>query len=206
MKHVILDGITKKYGGKNGIEDISIEIGSKTYGIIGKNGSGKTTLLKILATQLKPDKGKGKLLGFDLLDNRNEIRLEIGALTGGDKFYRQLTLRENLEFIAEMQGVSYSRAEKLLNETTLPEYEDRKYSELSSGMKRMAGLISAIISKPTLLILDEPFYTLDIDNIEIAKQQVKENCKYLIMSAHYDMPEIFGSYCMLEKGRITGTK
>lgn len=202
MKIIETEGLGKRVNGKTILEDISLKINSKSYGIIGRNGSGKTTLLRILSTQIVPTAGSCTLLGYDLVKERNEIRKRIGALTERDYFYGALTVRENLKIFSELAGVKKERVAYLIKKLGLEKYENVEFSNLSSGIKRICRFCKAIMNKPDLLILDEPFYSLDEENSKNVRRLIKKDCKYFIMSAHHLEPEMFAKHCILENGRV----
>lgn len=141
--------------------DFSLSAGS-AVGIIGANGSGKTTLLQLAATLRRPVAGGGQILGADLCRPvPAEVRRAICMVGHQSALYPQLSLRENLHFVAAMFGEPSRRAETALTTVGLARAADRRAERCSQGMIRRADLARALISRPQLLLLDEPHAGLD---------------------------------------------
>lgn len=164
---VEISNISKKYGKKNVINSIDFVInnGDKIY-LSGINGSGKTTLLKIIAGIILPSKGK-VLFDKKTLFQSPELRKNIGYMTTEIMFYETLTVKDNLKMFAALFNLE--DINKIVNRTIerfeLTSYQNSLISEISSGMKRKFQIAAATINSPKLLILDEPFNTLDEETI-----------------------------------------
>ncbi|EPB8221008.1 ABC transporter ATP-binding protein [Clostridium perfringens] len=164
---VEISNISKNYGKKNVINSIDFVInnGDKIY-LSGINGSGKTTLLKIIAGIILPSKGK-VLFDKKTLFQSPELRKNIGYMTTEIMFYETLTVKDNLKMFAALFNLE--DINKTVNRTIerfeLTSYQDCLISEISSGMKRKFQIAAATINSPKLLILDEPFNTLDEETI-----------------------------------------
>ncbi len=138
-----------------------------TLAITGGNGSGKTTLLKVLATLFLPDGGNCKILGLDLVKQASEIRERISFVSAGLDFQRKLTLRENLEFFAKVQGSSVEPAFRFLNEMNMMHIIDQRTETFSEGQKAITRLaIGLMKEKSEILLLDEVTLGLDVTRKE----------------------------------------
>lgn len=139
--------------------NLTIETG-EIYGLVGPDGAGKTTLFRLLVGALRLDGGDGRIVGYDLRQDIEKIRHQIGYLPQRFSLYGDLTVGENLRFFAEVHGITAAewqqRKTEMLNFVGLTEFEDRLARNLSGGMKQKLGLATALIHQPRLLLLDEP--------------------------------------------------
>ncbi|MCX0369103.1 ATP-binding cassette domain-containing protein, partial [Clostridium perfringens] len=164
---VEINNISKNYGKKNVLNSIDFVINNddKIY-LSGINGSGKTTLLKIIAGIILPSKGK-VLFNKKTLFQTPELRKNIGYMTTEIMFYETLTVKDNLKMFAALFNLEdiNSIVKRTIERFELTSYQDSLISEISSGMKRKFQIAAATINSPKLLILDEPFNTLDEETI-----------------------------------------
>jgi ABC-2 type transport system ATP-binding protein len=133
------------------------------YGFLGPNGSGKTTFLRMLCGLLTPDAGSGRCLGYDILQDSREIKKNIGYMTQRFSFYEDLTIEENLDFIAQIYGVPQRKAavEKSLERLGMTARRRQLAGTLSGGWKQRLALAACLIHEPQLLLLDEPTAGVD---------------------------------------------
>lgn len=135
------------------LDNISLNIGEGVFGLLGRNGAGKTTLLRILTTIIKPTKGEVNILG------------NVGYMPQEFGFYKEFTVKEIMEYICILRNIDYKRnkvsIEILLKNLNLKAQENKKYKNLSGGMKRRLGLAQAMIEDPEILIVDEPTAGVD---------------------------------------------
>lgn len=132
-------------------------------GFLGPNGSGKTTTLRMLCGLLTPDSGEGTCLGYDILRQSYEIKRQVGYMTQNFSLYSEMTVRENLEFIAQIYGIE-NRKEVIkfyLNRFNLSVYQNRLTANLSGGTKQRLALVGCLLHNPKLLLLDEPTAGVD---------------------------------------------
>ncbi len=159
-----VQGITKRFGNRTVVNNIPMQVRrGEIYGFLGPNGSGKTTFLRMLCGLLKPDGGSGRCLGFDIRGESGEIKKHIGYMTQRFSFYEDLTIEENLDFIARIYGVSErpSAVEKSLERLGMTERRRQLAGELSGGWKQRLALAACLIHEPQLLLLDEPTAGVD---------------------------------------------
>jgi ABC-2 type transport system ATP-binding protein len=157
-------GVTKKFGGRTVVNDIAMQVRhGEIYGFLGPNGSGKTTFLRMLCGLLKPDAGSGQCLGFDFRAQSSKIKKQVGYMTQRFSFYEDLTIEENLDFIARIYGVQQRKAavEKSLERLGMTERRKQLAGELSGGWKQRLALSACLIHEPQLLLLDEPMAGVD---------------------------------------------
>jgi len=159
-----VQGITKRFGNRTVVNNIPMQVRrGEIYGFLGPNGSGKTTFLRMLCGLLRPDGGSGRCLGFDICTESGEIKKHIGYMTQRFSFYEDLTIEENLDFIARIYGVPERRAavDKSLERLGMAERRRQLAGELSGGWKQRLALSACLIHEPQLLLLDEPTAGVD---------------------------------------------
>ena len=180
--------LTKIYKNGRGIIDISFEIEKgDIFGLLGPNGSGKTTTMKIITGLSYADKGSVQILGCDSLDGNSKALKEMGCLIESPAIYDYLTARENLKLAANYySNIKIPRIDDMLQQTGLIKYANEKVKNFSLGMKQRLGLALALVSKPKLVILDEPTNGLDIEGTvdirEIIIKQAKLGTTFLVSS------------------------
>ncbi|ADK14447.1 MULTISPECIES: ABC transporter ATP-binding protein [Clostridium] len=171
--------------------DLSIKKG-RVYGFLGPNGAGKSTTIRMLLGLIKPTKGEVKIFGKDLRKNRMSILKKIGSMVEAPSYYGNLTAYENLQVTAELLELDHKYIDEVLKVVKLTEWKDRQASKFSLGMKQRLGIAQALISKPELLILDEPTNGLDPSGIHEIRGLIKELPKL------YNMTVIISSHNLSE--------
>ncbi|MGA2786498.1 MAG: ABC transporter ATP-binding protein [Verrucomicrobiota bacterium] len=159
-----VQGITKRFGNRTVVNNIPMQVRrGEIYGFLGPNGSGKTTFLRMLCGLLRPDGGSGRCLGFDIRSESGEIKKNIGYMTQRFSFYEDLTIEENLDFIARIYGVPGRMAavEKSLEQLGMTARRRQLAGTLSGGWKQRLALSACLIHGPELLLLDEPTAGVD---------------------------------------------
>src|SRR5664279_4111808 len=163
---IVIDvhGLTKKFDGHVVVSDLSMQVKRGTiYGFLGPNGSGKTTTIRMLCGLLTPDGGTGTCVGFDILTESDKIKLQIGYMTQRFSLYQDLSVRENLEFIARVYGIDKpaAAARAAIERLGLEGREEQIAGELSGGWKQRLALGACTLPSPQLLLLDEPTAGVD---------------------------------------------
>jgi ABC-2 type transport system ATP-binding protein len=157
-------GLTKSFGGRKVVRDLSMQVKRGTiYGFLGPNGSGKTTTIRMLTGLLTPDEGEGTCLGYDIRTQAQEIKRHVGYMTQRFSLYQDLSVRENLEFVARVFGLPDPKqaARQMVESIGLRGREEQLAGELSGGWKQRLALGACTLPSPQLLLLDEPTAGVD---------------------------------------------
>jgi ABC-2 type transport system ATP-binding protein len=157
-------GLTKSFGGREVVHELSMQVKrGAIYGFLGPNGSGKTTTIRMLCGLLTPDRGEGTCLGYDIRRDADKIKRQVGYMTQRFSLYQDLSVRENLEFVARLYGVSDARgtAREMIKRLGLSGREEQLAGELSGGWKQRLALGACTLPNPQLLLLDEPTAGVD---------------------------------------------
>jgi ABC-2 type transport system ATP-binding protein len=157
-------GLSKSFGGREVVHDLSMQVKRGTiYGFLGPNGSGKTTTIRMLCGLLTPDSGEGTCLGYDIRRDADKIKRRVGYMTQRFSLYQDLSVRENLEFVARLYGMRDARgtAGDMIKRLGLSGREGQLAGELSGGWKQRLALGACTLPNPQLLLLDEPTAGVD---------------------------------------------
>ncbi len=157
-------GLNKSFGAKHVVKDFELQVRrGEIYGFLGPNGSGKTTSIRLICGLLKPDSGSGTCLGYDVLREAPAIKREVGYMTQRFSLWEDLTIRENLEFIARMYGMKQikSAVTDAIGQLGLTSRQDQLAGSLSGGWKQRMSLAACMLHQPRLLLLDEPTAGVD---------------------------------------------
>jgi ABC-2 type transport system ATP-binding protein len=156
--------LTKHYGGRAVVDHLQLQVGTgKICGFLGPNGSGKTTTIRMLCGLLTPDAGSGKCLGLDIILEANAIKRQVGYMTQKFGLYDDLSIRENLDFVARLFELPHRRAavDLALERLGLTARQQQLAGTLSGGWKQRLALAACLIHEPRLLLLDEPTAGVD---------------------------------------------
>jgi ABC-2 type transport system ATP-binding protein len=159
-----VSGLSKSFNGREVVHDLSMQVKrGSIYGFLGPNGSGKTTTIRILCGLLTPDKGEGTCLGYDIRREADKIKRHVGYMTQRFSLYQDLSVRENLEFVARLYGVPnpHKAARDMIERLGLKGREEQLAGELSGGWKQRLALGACTLPNPQLLLLDEPTAGVD---------------------------------------------
>jgi ABC-2 type transport system ATP-binding protein len=159
-----VEGLTKSFNGRKVVRDLSMQVRRGViYGFLGPNGSGKTTTIRMLCGLLTPDAGRGTTLGYDIRTQADEIKRHVGYMTQRFSLYQDLTVRENLEFVARLYGLEdpVGAARRMIHRLGLDGREEQIAGELSGGWKQRLALGACTLPNPDLLLLDEPTAGVD---------------------------------------------
>ncbi len=157
-------GLTKSFDGRKVVRNLSMQVKRGTiYGFLGPNGSGKTTTIRMLTGLLTPDEGEGTCLGYDIRTEATEIKRHVGYMTQRFSLYQDLSVRENLEFVARLYGMAQpvKAARAMVERLGLGGREEQLAGELSGGWKQRLALGACTLPNPRLLLLDEPTAGVD---------------------------------------------
>ena len=166
MTLVSASHLRKTYGSKIAVDDVTLSIApGEIYGLVGSDGAGKTTTLRLLVGALKADEGDVSICGYDVRKQGEQARACIGYLSQRFSLYEDLSVLENIRFFAELRGMRRDewlpRCMEILEFVDLAGFKDRRAGQLSGGMKQKLGLASALVTRPRVLLLDEPTTGVD---------------------------------------------
>jgi len=208
MDAVSIDHVTKAFNTVTAVNDLSFSIKQgAVFGLLGPNGAGKTTTLRMLMRILVPDTGAVKIQGQPLTD---KIQDSIGYLPEERGLYQRMEVRKILVFMGALKGLSEAEADRRAGEWLerfeLADWAKKKVIDLSKGMQQKVQFIAAIIHRPSLLILDEPFTGLDPVNAILVKDimlELRAQGASIILSTHRmeQVEMMCDSICLINKGR-----
>ncbi len=208
---VVIANLSKQFKNGRGIRNISFSINQgEIIGILGPNGAGKTTLLKCMTGLRNPDSGRVTLFGNDLQKNFKQAITPVSALIGPTAAYENMTPDQNLKMISRLyNGIKKADIDKVLQQTGLIAFKNEKIHSFSMGMKQRFGIATTLISKPRLIILDEPTNGLDIDGLLLLRKTIQEvsqneGVTFVISSHHIsELEKICHRFCFLINGEAS---
>ena len=206
MDTVVINNITKKFEHTTAIDDLTLTIPTgQMTGIVGADAAGKTTLLRIIIGLLYADSGTVTTLGYDPARQKKELIAQIGYMPQKFGLYEDLTVRENLEFYADLKSVD-KNFDELLEFTGLQPFQKRLAGNLSGGMKQKLGLACALLGDPKFLVLDEPSVGVDPisrrDLMRLVRATIKEDTTVVWSTAYLDEANSFDNTVVIDKGKV----
>ena len=207
-----IEHLNKNYGKRSALKDISLHIPVGMYGLLGENGAGKTTLMRILATMLEASTGTVQINGVDI-KNKKEIRKMIGYLPQEFSIYPNMTVYSALDYLGILselpKHIRKQRINELLRQVNLEQERNKKFKNLSGGMKRRFGIAQALLNNPSILIIDEPTAGLDVDArnrlLDMLRDYLEKNpSSSILITSHIsgDLEGLCDDIYMLHDGRI----
>jgi ABC-2 type transport system ATP-binding protein len=208
---VAVRGLTRRFRQATAVEGLSFEVGrGELFGIVGPDGAGKTTTLRMLAGVLRPTAGDALVNGVSVTGDPEGVKREIAYMSQRFGLYADLTVRENLEFYADLYDVPRrdlaTRFERLYRFSGLAPFEARLAGQLSGGMKQKLSLSCALIHEPAVLLLDEPTFGVDpLSRRElwlILHERVAAGVTAVVSTSYMDEAERCDRVALLNRGRI----
>lgn len=220
------NNISKSFGETRAVDGVSLNIRpNEIYGLVGSDGAGKTTTMRLLVGALKADAGEINICGYDINKATELARSQFGYLSQRFSMYEELTVLENIRFFAEVRGLKSDewlpRCREILDYVGLEKFSDRRAGQLSGGMKQKLGLASALVTRPKILLLDEPttgvdpvtrqdFWQLVIKLVSLTstplpvgeEQRVSEGVSVLISTPYMDEASRCHRVGFMKAGRI----
>jgi ABC-2 type transport system ATP-binding protein len=204
-------GLTRRFGDVLAVDGIDLDVPARQiYGFLGPNGSGKSTTIRMMCGLLKPTAGSVTVLGHDALKDAETVRLKLGYMTQRFSLWDDLTVRENLDFMCRIYGLSAAqrraRVAKAVEEYHLGEFERRIAATLSGGQRQRLALAAATLHDPRLLLLDEPTSAVDPqsrrDFWEKLFELVAAGTTILVSTHYMDEAERCHQLAILDRGRV----
>ncbi|WP_195759931.1 ABC transporter ATP-binding protein [Paracoccus sp. S-4012] len=159
---IAVEGLTKSFGGRRVVDRVGMTVAAgEIAGFLGPNGSGKTTCIRMMCGLLTPDAGRGTVLGLDLMREQRAIRLQVGYMTQRFSLYEDLSISQNLAFVAGLYGLPRQAVSDTLADLGMTSRRDQLAGSLSGGWKQRLALAACIMHRPRLLLLDEPTAGVD---------------------------------------------
>jgi len=209
MQSILVENITKKFGTQMAVDDVSFAVESgEIFGLLGPNGAGKTTTIRIILDIFKPDSGRVAILGGPM---NEEKKARVGYLPEDRGLYQDIPLERCLVYLATLKGLSESEAHQrigtYMERFDLTEHKRKKIKELSKGMQQKAQLISTLVHRPDLVIIDEPFSGLDPVNTQMIKDllvEERDRGVTIVMSTHqmHQVEELCDRLLLIHQGKV----
>lgn len=207
---LVISDLTKIYKSGRGIFDLNLSLKKgDVYGLLGPNGAGKTTLLKTIAGLQIPNKGTCVNEGVDSINNPATYKSHMVGMIGDTALYEYLTAMDHMKMMeVHRPDMSTAEQEAMLAEMALLDYKDEKTKQFSTGMKQRLAFAMCMVTKPSLLLLDEPFSGLDIEGKLLVRKSI-ENLRNqgdtaILISSHliHDIEEIATEVGVIKEGRL----
>ena len=199
--------LCKAYHGRSVVDHLNLHVPHGcVYGFLGPNGAGKSTSMKMMLGLARPTSGSVELLGRKLdEESRIELLRETGSLIESPSGYLHLTARENLAIVCDLKGVSHREIDRVLDIVRLTGDANRRVGQYSLGMKQRLGIATALLGRPRLLILDEPFNGLDkngVAHIRNVLLDLKNSGKTILLASHHqeDIDVLCDTVCEMDGG------
>jgi len=215
MAEVILktERLTKKYGRLVAVDRLNLEIAEgEVFGLLGPNGAGKTTTILMLLGLTEPSSGKATIYGRDCTRDPIGVKRIVGYLPDNVAFYNDMTGRENMRFIGEMNGIYGKAAEEridmLLHRVSLQDVADKKVRTYSRGMRQRLGIADVLMKDPKVVILDEPTLGIDPEGVHellsLIKELSEKDRRTVLISSHqlYQVQQICSRVGIFVSGRL----
>ena len=186
---VIVSNLTKTFGDQRVVDDLSFEVKpGEILGFLGPNGAGKSTTMKMITTYLQPTSGTATVCGHDVIKDQMDVRHHIGYLPEHNPLYKDMYIKEYLQFVARIHKVdnAQNRIVELIETTGLQKEQHKLISSISKGYRQRVGLAQALLHDPDVIILDEPTSGLDMNQLIEIRALIKKlgETKTVIFSTH----------------------
>ena len=208
MHTVNVSHIAKSFGETQAVADVSFDVQrGEIFGLLGPNGAGKTTTIRMMLDIFRPDRGTVSILGGPMTEEKKD---RIGYMPEERGLYQDISLERCLLYLASLKGLSSAQARArlgaLLERFDLAEHKGKKVKELSKGMQQKAQIINTILHQPELIIIDEPFTSLDPINTQLVKElmrELREGGATILMSTHqmHQVEELCDRILLIDDGR-----
>ena len=208
MKAIEVKNLTRNYDDLCAVDHVSFDVEpGEIFGFLGPNGAGKTTTIKMLTGQLRPTSGEARVVGCDVVDERQELKPQIGVVFEYQNIYERLSARDNLGFYARLYGVNKKRVTEVLAQVGLMGRERAKIKNFSNGMKQRLLIARALLHEPKVLFLDEPTRGLDpgvARDIRTIVSDLSKQGVTVFLTTHYmeEADRLSRRVAIIDQGRI----
>ena len=208
MEAIRVQDLVRVYKNLRAVDGINFEVEQgEIFGFLGPNGAGKTTTIRMLTGQLRPTSGSARVMGCDVVTDRQALKPQIGVVFENQNLYERLSARENLKFYSRLYRVDKSRVDQVLDQVGLERRADDKVAAYSNGMKQRLLIGRALLHNPGVLFLDEPTRGLDPNIARDIRQIVKELADdgiTIFLTTHYmeEADQLSDRVAIIDQGRI----
>jgi len=208
MKAIEVLNLTRSFNGQCAVDGISFEVEpGEIFGFLGPNGAGKTTTIRMLTSQLLPTSGTAKVVGFDIVIQRQEVKPRIGVVFDNQNIYERMSAHENLDFFARLYRIRKDRVDEVLAQVDLTGRAGDKVQKYSNGMKQRVLIARALLHRPEVLFLDEPTRGLDphiARDIRALILNLAREGMTVFLTTHYmeEADQLSQRVAFLDKGHI----
>lgn len=208
MKAIQVQNLTRDFNGRRAVDGISFALeAGEIFGFLGPNGAGKTTTIKMLTGQLRPTSGKAEVIGYDVVEDRQQLKPQIGVVFDSQNLYERMSARDNLRFYARLYRVKKARVEEVLTQVDMTDRAGDKMKTYSNGMKQRIVIARALLHKPEVLFLDEPTRGLDPNvarDIRSIVTKLANQGMTVFLTTHYmeEADQLSNRVAIIDQGRI----
>ncbi len=208
MNAIEVQNLTRDFNGLRAVDGISFEVQpGEVFGFLGPNGAGKTTTIRMLTGQLRPTAGTARVMGCDVVTQRDALKPQIGVVFEYQNIYERLSARDNLLFAARLYGVPKARIDAVLKQVGLDERANDRSKNYSNGLKQRLLIARALLHEPKVLFLDEPTRGLDPNVARDIRAFVTDLARQgvtVFLTTHYmeEADRLSDRVAILHKGKI----
>jgi len=208
MKAIEVQNLTRDYNGRRAVDGLSFNVApGEIFGFLGPNGAGKTTTIRMLTGQLRPTSGKAQVMGFDVVEERQQLKPQIGVVFDSQNLYERMSARDNLRFYARLYRVKRARVEEVLDLVGMSDRARDKMQTYSNGMKQRIIIARALLHEPEVLFLDEPTRGLDPNvarDIRSIVTKLANQGMTVFLTTHYmeEADQLSNRVAIIDQGRI----
>ena len=205
-----VDRLARRYGRRWALADVSFQLAAgRVMMVAGRNGSGKSTLFRVLATAIRPDRGAGRVGGYDVVHEREDVRRISALLAHQSYLYESLSAKENLDIVARILGRTNER--EILERVGLAQRADDPVATFSAGMRKRLSFARVLLQRPEVVFFDEPYGQLDPEGfrlVDTVVQELKADGATVLLATHQVDRVVGYADCSitLEAGRIIATE
>ena len=208
MYAIEVEKLTRNFKDKRAVDGISFRVEQgEIFGFLGPNGAGKTTTIRMLTGQLRPTSGVARVIGCDVVEERQALKPQIGVVFDSQNLYERMSARDNLRFYARLYRVNKRRVEEVLEQVGLTERAKDQLKEYSNGMKQRLLIARGLLHMPRVLFLDEPTRGLDPNVARDIRRIVKELAEggmTVFLTTHYmeEADQLSDRVAIIDQGQI----